>query len=163
MNSQILWFCFIDSCRFPDLTLRKTYLKVTQSDTGSLQIYILFVYPLISLQVTPNAGRINLSQGTPITWWALTVCLYSLTTSEEGDSWSVTERQSVSGEYYEALSLPLSFSPFPPSPLYKGVILSSCYVDSCKTVFICSEDKESTFPLVLNPHKTHSYCSCFGA
>lgn len=55
------------------------------------------------MQVTPNAGRINLSQGTPITWWALTVCLYSLTTSEEGDSWSVTERQSVGREHYKAL------------------------------------------------------------
>lgn len=71
-----------------------------------LHICILFVYLLISLQVTPNAGRINLSQGTPITWWALTVCLYSLTTSEEGDSWSVTERQSVIGEHYEAPPTP---------------------------------------------------------
>lgn len=84
---------------------------------------------MISLQVTPNAGRINLSQGTPTTWWAPTVCLYSLTTSEEGDSWSVTERQSVSGEHDEALPPSLLFS----APLYEGVILFTCFVDNCKT------------------------------
>lgn len=42
-------------------------------------------------QVIPKRGRTNLSPETPTTWWVQTVCLCSLTTSEEGDSWPVTE------------------------------------------------------------------------
>lgn len=50
------------------------------------------VYLLPSLmQVIPKPGRTNPSPETPTTWWAQTACLCSSTTSEEGDSWSVTE------------------------------------------------------------------------
>lgn len=43
------------------------------------------------LQVIPKPGRTNLSPETRTTWWAQTACLCSSTTSEEGNSWSVTE------------------------------------------------------------------------
>lgn len=146
------WFCFTDSCYY------------IEKNKVSLPVYgfAFFVYLLISLQVTPNAGRINLSQGTPITWLALTVCLYSLTTSEEGDSWSVTVRQSVSGEHYEALPPPLFPSLFFSSPLYKGVILFLLCGQLQDSVDLLGGQGEH-LPLVLNPHKTHSSCSCFGA
>lgn len=41
--------------------------------------------------MTPKPGRTNLSLETQTTWWVQTVYLCSLTTSEEGNSWSVTE------------------------------------------------------------------------
>lgn len=44
-----------------------------------------------SPQVIPKLGRTNLSLETQTTWWVQTVCLCSLTTSEEGNSWPVTE------------------------------------------------------------------------
>lgn len=56
-------------------------------------------------QVIPKRGRINLSPETPTTWWVQTVCLCSLTTSEEGNSWPVTEC-----ERQGALCLPRSAS-----------------------------------------------------
>ncbi len=46
---------------------------------------------LYFLQVIPKPGRTNLSLETQTTWWVQTVCLCSLTTSEEGNSWPVTE------------------------------------------------------------------------
>lgn len=49
--------------------------------------FLLWIYP----QVTPNAGKTSVYQETPITWWAPTVCPCWSTTSEESNSWSVTE------------------------------------------------------------------------
>lgn len=49
------------------------------------------VVSLVSPQVIPKPGRTNLSPETQTTWWVRTVCPCSSTTSEEGDSWSVTE------------------------------------------------------------------------
>lgn len=151
-----------------DQTLWSTYLKMEQSgiDGLSLQICILLVYCLICLQVTPNAGRINLSQGTPITWWAPTVCLYSSTTSEEGDSWSVTERRSVSGEHYEALSPhphPFSLSPLLCFPSTMRSFFSPVLWKVARQDLMCLEDKESTAYWCWIPTKLLLIVFCFGA
>lgn len=57
--------------------------------TVFLMMFLLWIYP----QVTPNAGKTSVYQETPITWWAPTVCRCWSTTSEESNSWSVTERE----------------------------------------------------------------------
>lgn len=57
--------------------------------TVFLMMFLLWIYP----QVTPNAGKTSVYQETPITWWAPTVCPCWSTTSEESNSWSVTERE----------------------------------------------------------------------
>lgn len=54
-----------------------------------IMTFLRFIYP----QVTPNAGKTSVYQETPITWWAPTVCPCWSTTSEESNSWSVTERE----------------------------------------------------------------------
>lgn len=51
--------------------------------------------------VIPKPGRTNLSPETRTTWWAQTACLCSSTTSEEGDSWSVTECETEEEEEEE--------------------------------------------------------------
>lgn len=57
------------------------------------------------MQVTPKPGRTKLSLETQTTWWVQTVCLCSLTTSEEGNSWPVTECDKQGSLYAPAVLL----------------------------------------------------------
>lgn len=78
-------------------------------------MFLLWIFP----QVTPNAGKTSVYQETPTTWWAPTVCPCWSTTSEESNSWSVTERERMDPSHSSSAQEE-GFA-----PLYQVLILST--------------------------------------
>lgn len=89
---------------------------------------------LCSLQVILRPGRTNLSPETQTTWWVQTVCLCSLTTSEEGNSWPVTERDEE-GRAVAAAALPKP---------WQGAQCSMKYELDTLTLFTVPEKEKKT-------------------